>query len=495
MTFIPKSGKKSEEILTQLKSFKEGDANWKDGKTWSLVYYLGKEHHDLLADSYKLYMNENGLNQMAFKSLKRMEHEVVRSTVELFHGEKDSVGCLTSGGTESILMAIKTYRDKARSERPWLKTFEVIAPETVHVAFNKACEYFDVKLKLAKVDKDFKVDIKHVKKLITNKTILLVGSAPQYPHGIIDPIEELSELALKKKINLHVDACVGGFLLPWMEQNGVDLPLWDFRLKGVTSISADLHKYGFASKGASTLTYRSMEIMKHQFFVCENFPGGVYASVSLPGTKPGGSYATAWAAMQFIGVDGYKKYAKIIMYTTNKLIKGISSIEGLQILGNPQMSLIAYNSTNPNLSIYAVADEMVKRGWLIDRQQKPECLHAMVTPNHEKIADVYLKDLRESVDYVLKNPKLAASGEAAMYGMMAKIPFRGMIKKSVIKILEQMYGPEGKVPDLTNQGETPKNMDEFLTKVAGQALEVKRQFDVVKDNMKNNLGKKLKLRK
>lgn len=440
---LPQTGKSKEEILSTLQAMKSDDPDWAHGKIFGLVYYLGEEHRALLKDAYSLYMYENGLNMMAFKSLKKLENELVRTGIELMHGPKSACGAVTSGGTESILLAIKTYRDKANTCFG-IKKPELVLPESSHVAFDKACEYFGVKMRKVRVDpKTFRADVDHARSLINRNTIAIVGAAPQYPQGVIDPIEDLAKLALEKNIGLHVDACVGGFLLPFMEMNGVKLPKWDFRVEGVTSISADIHKYGFAPKGASLLLWRDMDHMKHQFFIATEWPGGVYASPAIPGTKSGGSMAATWAMFQHFGIDGYKKLANTTYTTARKLIDEINAIDGLEIMGQPDASLFAYRSTDPKCAIYVVGDEMNRRGWMIDKQQKPEGLHAMIMPVHEQIVDKYLADLRESVTFARANPQLAQEGTAVMYGLISKSPIRGLVRDAVLQTMQQLYAPEG----------------------------------------------------
>ncbi len=301
----------------------------------------------------------------------------------------------------------------------------------------------------------------------------MVGSAPSYPHGVVDPIEELGKLCQKKKVPLHVDSCLGGFLLPWVEKLGYPVPPFDFRVPGVTSITADCHKYGYAAKGASTILYRNMDYLKHQFFVYENWPGGIFASPALLGTRPGGALAGAWAAMMAMGEEGYLDYAKIIMDTTRKLQDGINAIDGLEVLGNPHMSVFAYHSTDKDLNVYALGDLMEEKGWHIDRQQRPETLHAMVTPHHATSADKYLEDLREAVEKVRANPELATQGGAAMYGMIAHIPMRGMIRKNVLKMMMQMYGPKGEVIEINESAE----QDDFATRAGIWFLKMKDKVE------------------
>lgn len=444
---MPMNGRKHNEILTEMRSFGRDDANYKEGRTWSLVYYLGKEHTDFLKEAFGTYFSENALNPMAFNSLKRFEAEVVRMTASMLHGGPKVCGTMTSGGTESCLLAVKTYRDRARRLRR-VRRPEMVVPESIHVAFEKAAEYFGVKAVHAPVDKTFRVDVKRVRRLINRNTVMIVGSAPCYPHGVVDPIEELGELALSKGVPLHVDACLGGFLLPFVDKLGLTVPPFDFRVPGVCSMTADVHKYGYAAKGASVILYRTSDYLRDQLFVYENWPGGIFASPALLGTRPGGAIAAAWASMQAMGESGYLEQARLIMDTTHTLVNGINTIPGLEVLGNPHMSVLAYRSVDPDVSIYAVGDRMEERGWHIDRQQRPECLHAMVTPGHADVIQQYLADLADTVARVRRNPEASLAGGAAMYGMISRIPLRRMVRRNVLKMMLELYGPEGKSPSL-----------------------------------------------
>ncbi len=444
---IPEKGLARDQVLEMLREYKEGDVNYQDSKTWSLVYYLGEEHTRFLTEAYNTFISENALNPMAFKSLKRFEHEVVRMSADLLGGDDNTVGVMTSGGTESCLLPVMTYRDRAagrglfRSKKP-----EMIAPQSIHVAWEKAARYFGVKMVHAPLRRDMRVDVDAVRKRINRNTILIVGSAPSYPHGVIDPIVELGTVAREHNLPFHVDSCLGGFLLPFVERLGYEIPTFDFRVPGVTSISADIHKYGYSAKGASVLLYRNMDYLKHQFFVHESWPGGVFISPALLGTRPGGAIAAAWASLKAIGMDGYLDLARRVMETTAALQEGIRSIPGLEIVSNPEMSVFAYRSTEKKADIFAIGDQMEERGWQVDRLQRPEALHAMVTPLHERIVDEFVADLKESVKRVIADPSLAKKGNAALYGMIAKVPLRGMVKKEVLKMMEQIYGPEMKMP-------------------------------------------------
>ncbi len=478
-TCLPKKGRSHKEILNELRGFAKNDPDYKKSRTWSLVYYLGEGHTRFLQQAYNYYFSANGLNPTVFQSLKRMESEVVRITANLHHGDRQVAGVMTSGGTESCLLAVKTYRDMAREQKT-IKKPEMVLPTTAHVAWEKGAKYFGVKAVHAPLDKSLRVDIKAVKKLINKNTVMILGSAPEYPHGMIDPIEELGEIAKDKNIPLHVDACLGGYLLPFAEMLGYPVPAWDYRVEGVTSISADTHKYGFSAKGASTVTYRSIEILKYQLYVYENWPGGIFASPALLGTRPGGAYAAAWAALQSLGENGYRKLTKTIIETAEKLKAGIEAIPELEVLGKPMGSVFAYHSKSRDVNIYAVGDQMEKRGWQIDRLQFPEALHAMVTPLHAAIVTRYLKDLRQAVRTVKGKPELSEKGAAAMYGMIANIPLRGMVRKNVLKMFAEMYGPDAKMIDPATAGlssdEGGGDKPDFATRVAMAYLRVKNRF-------------------
>ena len=482
MTRIPEKGRPHKEILDEMQSFGRADPDYKSGRTWSLVYYLGEEYTQFLKEAHGLYFSANALNPMAFQSLQRFEADVIRMTAALLNGDDKTCGTMTAGGTESCLLAVKTYRDLARARTPGVRRPEMILPDSAHVAWEKGARYFGVKAVHAPLGKDFRVDVAAVKKRINRRTIMILGSAPQYPHGVVDPIEELGELAQQHHIPLHVDACVGGYLLPFVEKLGFPVPRFDFRVPGVTSISADTHKYGYAAKGASTILYRNADYLKHQFFVYENWPGGIFASPALLGTRPGGSIAAAWAAMQAMGEEGYLAHARAIMDTTGRLIEGINGIDGLRVLGSPPMSLFAFGATDKNVSIFAVGDQMEAKGWHIDRQQKPECLHAMVTPLHAAVVTDYLNDLAAAVAHVRQHPELAGQGAAAMYGMIAHVPLRGMIRSQVMNMMMEMYGPEGRLPDLaggelSDGGDAPEQQKtDWATRAAMAFLKLKQKF-------------------
>ena len=445
---IPPAGVAADDVLAELGAMKAADTDWRRGRVFSLVYHAGAEHEHLLQRAHALYASANLLNPMAFQSLRRMEAEVTQMAAALFHGPADTVGAVTSGGTESILVAVAAYRDRARRTRPWILRPELVVPRTIHPAFDKAAHYFGVGLRKVDVDDDQRVRVDAMARAIGCRTIGLVASAPQYPHGAIDPIAEVGDLAARHGLPLHVDACVGGFVLPWLERLGRPIPRWDFRVPAVTSISADLHKYAYAGKGASVLLWRSMDAMRHQFFVATDFPGGIYASPTMLGTRPGGPIAAAWAALRATGEDGYLRLTRAAGEAADALRAGIAAVPGLRLVGAPDATIVAFATAAGGPDIYAVADRLEARGWSVDRTQHPAAIHLTVTANHRAIVPDYLADLRAAVAEVAADPSLAKAGTAPMYGMMAKVPVRGLVKRGVRQVLEAMYAPGAIVPDV-----------------------------------------------
>ncbi|UCC18224.1 MAG: aspartate aminotransferase family protein [Promethearchaeota archaeon] len=435
---LPEKGIHEVDVLKEMEELRKDDINWRDGKVWSLVYHATDEHTEMLKKAYTMFFSKNALSPMAFPSLRKFETEVISMVVDLFNGDKRCCGSMTSGGTESLLMAIKTYRDWAEEKFPNIKEPEVVVPSSAHPSFDKGADYFKVKLVKVPVDiETHRADINAMKKAITENTILIVGSACDFPRGVVDPISELGILAQEHGIGLHVDACLGGFMLPFVKKLGYEVPDFDFSVPGVSSISADVHKYGYGAKGASTILYRKERIWKHQFSVYTNWTGGIYISPSMRGTRPGGAIAAAWAAMKHLGMDGYLNLAKIVMDASKKLIEGIEKISELYILGKPVMSVFSFASDE--IDIYHLGDRLDKKGWHLDRIQFPNALHMMVNPHHVKIVDIFLKDLRETVKEVVENPGESTDGDAAIYGMVASLPDRDKVKDYIINFLKSQY--------------------------------------------------------
>jgi len=350
-------------------------------------------------------------------------------------------GTITSGGTESILLAMKTYRDQAR-EKKRIKKPELVVPVTGHTAFDKACQYFNIKKVHVPVDENFRADIKAVEKAVNKNTIAIVGSAPSFPHGIVDPIAEMSQIALDNYIGFHTDACLGGFVLPFIEKLYRDrgnrsVPLFDFRLKGVTSISIDTHKYGYAAKGTSVIVYRNRELRRFQYYTVTDWPGGLYFSPTFAGSRPGALSAACWASMLSIGENGYLEATRKIMDTAEKIKQEIKRIPDLHIMGNP-LWVIAFGSEK--LDIYKILDQMTLKGWSLNGLHKPSCIHIAVTVRHTRdgVAERFIRDLEESVIFVREHPG-SKGGMAPVYGMAATLPAKGIVSDILKRYLDTYY--------------------------------------------------------
>ncbi len=405
-TPMPAQGLPRDEVMQRLLTMKRDDQDWRGGRVFSLVYSAGDDVHELLSDALALYSAENGLNVLAFPSIGVMQHDIVSNTASLLGADDPAAGggvegYLTSGGTESLLQAVKTARDVGRARgmaRP-----RVVAAESAHAAFTKAADYFDVELVRVPVDADFRVRAGALADACTDETIMVVGSAPTYPHGVIDPIAEIAALAHERGILCHVDACMGGFLLPFLAELGrLDEP-FDFRLPGVTSMSADVHKYGYASKGVSVILYRTHELARMQLFVTTDWLGGFYASTAMAGTRPAGPVAAAWAALMHIGHDGYLELTRTAHDAARALRTGVESIDGLAVRGDPPATVLAFGAQDPDrLDIFAVGERLAAEGWYLDRQNRPDSLHATVHAGSAATVPALVADLRRAVKVVGK---------------------------------------------------------------------------------------------
>jgi glutamate/tyrosine decarboxylase-like PLP-dependent enzyme len=401
-TPIPQLGLARSDVLARLLAMKQGDQDWRGGRVFSLVYSAGDEVHELLQDAQSLYSAENGLNVLAFPSIGIMQNDIVRNTATLLGADDpaaggDVEGYLTSGGTESLLQAVKTARDVARQDRG-IRHPRVVAAESAHAAFTKAADYFDVELVRVPVGADFRVDVAALADACTDSTIMVVGSAPTYPHGVVDPIADIAALAQERGILCHVDACMGGFLLPFLSVLGRYSEPFDFRLPGVTSMSADVHKYGYASKGVSVILYRTHELARHQVFATSDWLGGFYASTAMAGTRPAGPIAAAWAALMHIGLEGYLALTRTAHDAALALRAGIESIDGLALRGDPPATVMAFGAVDPaELDIFAVGEKLAAEGWYLDRQNRPDSLHATVHAGSAGSVPFLVEDLRRAV--------------------------------------------------------------------------------------------------
>ena len=393
---LPDQGTAWAELKDQMLGFAGADVKWREGKTAVYVFNAGADVEQVQKVAYVLFMSENGLGPAAFPSLKRMEEEVVGFGLGLLHGGDEANGVITSGGTDSITMALKAARDFARKDRGVKGPLNIVLPRSAHPAFDKACAVMEIEVRRTPL-KDFLADPAAMATAADASTVMIVGSAPCFPFGLIDPIGALSDLAVARGLWLHVDACVGGYLAPFVRMNGGDVPAFDFELAGVHSISADLHKYGYAAKGASTVFFRTKALRDRLTFDERDWPGGRMVTPTLAGTRPGGAIAAAWAVMNHLGVQGYRAKQGQVTDARARIEAGVQ-VQGFTVLGRPQLGLIAF--TRDDLDCAAIWAKLRERGWFTGMVTEPRGLQLMLSPIHAQVAETYLADLAWAVEAV-----------------------------------------------------------------------------------------------
>ncbi len=406
---IPPQGRSKDEIFAALQSYKAEDLDWKSGRVLGYIYDPGQKVHDVINDAYTMYLPENALDPLSFPSLLRLENEVVAMTANLLEGGREAVGNFTSGGTESLILAVKTARDFCRAVKPQIKQPELVLPVTAHASLFKACHYLGVKPVVTAVNGDtFRADVEAMREAITDNTILLIGSAPSYAHGVVDPIGDIAALAREKDVLCHVDACVGGIHLSYMRKLGYDVPDFNLAVPGVTSLSVDLHKYGYTAKGASIILYANKELRKHQIWACSRWTGYTVINAAVTSSKTGGPMAAAWAVLNYLGDEGYQEIVREVMAATAKLLDGISRIDCLQVLGVPDMCMFAVASTDERVNVYQLADEMKKKGWYLQpqfaRENSPSNLHISLNRSTVPQAEALLETLAATVKEMQQQP-------------------------------------------------------------------------------------------
>lgn len=426
---LPADGLPRDEVAELVERLAAGEeARWRDGYASGAVYHGDPGHIAFLNRVYAAQSQTNPLHPDLWPSATKYEAEVVAMTARMLGGEHASpdapvVGTVSSGGTESIMLAMRTYRDFAR-ERRGIERPQIVAPVTAHAAFDKASRYFDMPLVRTPLGLDFAADPAAMADAVTADTAVVVGSAPNFPHGIVDPIPKIAELAAERGVGCHVDACLGGFVLPWAQRLGYPVPAFDFRVAGVTSMSADTHKYGYAAKGSSVVLYRGNELRQFQFYKVADWPGGLYLSPTFAGSRAGALSAMAWAAMVSIGESGYLRAAERILQVGSAIREGVAAIDGLVVLGEP-LWVVAFAAAPgaAEVDIYQVMEEMSERGWSLNGLQRPAAVHLAVTLRHTLpgIAERFLADLRESVAQVRAHPDVK-TGMAPVYGMAGALP-------------------------------------------------------------------------
>jgi sphinganine-1-phosphate aldolase len=448
-TRLPEKGRDEEEVLEELAYMAEQEnPKWQGGQCSGTMYHGGMEHYALLNKVFSLYSFVNLLQRDLCPSGTKFEAEVLAMVGKMLHGDEvgkvnrmdEEAGAITSGGTDSIYNAMYVYREWGRETRGITEP-EVVAPATIHPAHLKAAHYLGMKVVRVPVNADFEADVEAMRAQINANTVALAGSAGTYPHGVVDPISKLSDLALEHKLGLHVDGCLGGFILPWIEKLGYSGPVFDFRLPGVTSISCDTHKYGYSLKGTSTINFRSKELRQYMYFTQEDWPGGAYVSPTAQGSRSAGLSAAMWAAMVCMGEEGYLKAARAIMDTADKMREGIARIPELRIMGRNSTFLIAI--TSDVFDPYFVNDYLASKGWRMNGCQKPLGFHFCITlpQTQPGIAEKFVQDLADGVKFA-KDPPYEVPKSGFLYGMGATADGREMMRLGMRGYIDAGYEVE-----------------------------------------------------
>ncbi len=436
---LPAKGLSVDSVIDEIKKLEQmATVDWKSGVVSGAMYNCSDDLTRLTTQVYGMCAWTNPLHSDLFPHVRKMEAEVVQWTLDLFNGGPQSCGTMTTGGTESILMAMRAYRQIGYEKG--IEYPEIVLSVSAHCAFDKAAEYFRMKLTHVPVDPVTRmIDLAAMKRAISSSTVVLVASAPHFPHGIVDPIQQVAKLGLRYKIGVHVDSCLGGFVVPFMEEAGFEMEPFDFRVDGVTSISADTHKYGFAPKGTSVIMYSSKSIRRMQYFVASDWTGGVYATPTICGSRAGSLIAATWATLMHMGRNGYVESTKKIVTTTRKIAAELSKVPGVYVVGSPKVNVVGVASNE--FDIFRVYEKLIERGWNLNGLQFPSSFHLCVTMLHTKegVADKFVRDVSEVVAQVASDPKTACSGAGAIYGTAQSIPDRSIVNELAKGFIDILY--------------------------------------------------------
>ena len=390
------NGRPADHVLADMESFRADDVRWRDGRVFTLAYYAGPEVQALSEEAYRRFGTENALNTAAFPSLRTMQQDVVDTVTGWCHGDDRTAGFMTSGGTESLVLVVRAALKRAERSGRAISNPNMVLPASAHAALEKGADYFGVESRRIPVRDDWRADVDAMRAAVDDDTILVVASAPQYPQGVIDPVEGIAAIAVERDFNCHVDACMGGVTLPHLERLGMQVEPWDFRVDGVTSISVDLHKYGYCAKGSGVLLHRDRSLRNDQVFVTDNWLGGLYGSSGILGTKSGGPIASSWAVMHHLGDDGYDRLTRAARGAALKVADAIEDIPALELRARPDTTLLCFGAADPlRHDVFALADALQGRGWYVDRQTPPDSIHMTVHAGHEHTVDSFLADLRD----------------------------------------------------------------------------------------------------
>ena len=445
---IARRGMSREAIFDQLAEFRKNDIKWQEGRTYGYIFDPGKDVLEVGKAAYTAFLSENGLDFTVFQSLLRLERELAAFGASHLRGDRQVVGNFTSGGTESIILAVKAARNCYRERRPEITVPEMILPATAHAAFHKAAHYLGVKAVTVSVDpKTFRADVDRVRSAISVNTIMIVGSAPSYAHGVVDPIAELAALAQEHELWMHTDACMGGFLLPYFRRLGEPVPDFDFTVPGVTSISVDLHKYAYTPKGASLILYRNKDHRRHQIYACSRWIGYTIVNNAVQSSRSGGPMAAAWAVLNYVGDDGYLEMARRKLAAVKTIADGIERIDGLRLLTRPDMCLISFTSDEVN--VFHIIDEMNRRGWYIQPSlsfdNSPAHIHLSVSASNVGWEDELLKNLAECVRIARSLP----DGEltALIKGSLKGVDLSTITDTDIMNMMAAAGVADGALPD------------------------------------------------
>ncbi|TVQ90388.1 MAG: aspartate aminotransferase family protein [Deltaproteobacteria bacterium] len=447
---IPQQGRPKQEVFDDLKSFARDDLAWRSGRAFGYVYNAGKDIAEVGKRAYMDFLSENALDPTEFPSLLRFENEVVSMCITHLGGDSECVGNFTSGGTESILLAVKAARDDFMAKNPGVKP-QILLCRTGHAAFYKAAHYYGMDTVITEADPEtFQAIPSAFGAAITDRTCLIVGSASQYAHGVVDPIEELAALAASRGIRMHVDGCIGAFVLPFFRELGDDIPPFDFSVPGVTSLSMDLHKYGYCPKGASVVLHRNKDLRRAQIYTCASWSGYTLANPTVQSSRSGGPMAAAWATLQHVGHDGYLELCRGLLEGRRAIVEGVRQTPGLRVLGDPQMCLIAFTSDDPELNIFHLADLLIRRGWYVQPQlsmtNSPANVHLTLTPANLPHMPAFLQDLRAcaSEARAAESPQISPFIQQAL----ASIDFDSLDDATFTQLLSAAgLGPGGDLPE------------------------------------------------
>ncbi len=444
---IPSRGLSRAEVTRALEGAREADWPWREGKLFAYTFAAGEEIEEVGKAAYMAYLTENGLDPTTFPSLRTFENEVVDMARRHLGGDERVVGNFTSGGTESILLAVKTARDHARATRPHVKTPKMLVPETAHAAFHKAAHYLGVEAVITRVSPEtFRADVADIASKLDDDVVLVVASACSYAHGVVDPVREIAAVAAARGVLCHVDGCMGAFLLPYFRRLGADVPDFDFSVPGVTSMSMDLHKYGLCPKGASVVLYRDESLRRHQIFACSAWTGYTMVNTTVQSSKSGGPLAAAWAVLQFIGEDGYLRIAKDLLEARDQLVAGVRAIAGLRVMGSPDMSLVAF--TSDDLGVFHLVDALKVRGWGVQAQlgsgPSRANIHMTINPGNTRWIGPFLEALAEAAAEVRALP--AAAPPREMADELSRMIDADTTGEGLIRMLEALGVGSGTAP-------------------------------------------------